>query len=98
MGSRAVIFHRNTGLLKYRIGRAKTKNAPETRLLASANQKNGMTRRVISGRDCEGMASFRIRRLRSTILPMTTAIPRMCTVWMTGGNPGIFCSAHRAPS
>jgi hypothetical protein len=29
---------------------------------------------------------------------MTTAMPRICTVWIIGGKPGIELNAHRAPA
>jgi hypothetical protein len=29
---------------------------------------------------------------------MRTAMPKICTVWIIGGNPGTVLSVHRAPS
>ena len=37
-----------------------------------------------------------MRRSSMTMEPITTAMPRMCTLWMIGGKPGMLLKAHNA--
>lgn len=79
-GIRKLTFQPKIGLLKYLIGLPNRKKAPEIRFDAKAHHNHGINLFVISVIFWLGTARPRMRRSRRTTLPITTAMPRMCTV------------------
>ena len=77
----------NTGLSRYRCGRAKMEISPEVASDRRAHHVHGINRRVSSLAGWLGSARPSTLRSTSTTDPITAATLRIWTVWMIGANP-----------